>query len=52
MTAERKRQKKKPHPHPLQWDLALVLSKLVGRPGTGSLPSTIALPLANMQQQY
>ena len=35
-----------PHPHLLQAQkaLALLLSKLVGRPGTGSLPSTIAPP--------
>ena len=35
-----------PHPHLLQAQQALALleSKLVGRPGTGSLPSIIALP--------
>ena len=34
------------HPHQLQaqWALAILLSKLVGRPGTRSLPSTIAPP--------
>ena len=37
---------KQPHPHILeaQWALALLQSELVGRPGTGSLPSTIAPP--------
>ena len=35
-----------PHPHPLQAQLAfaLLLPKLIGRPGTGSLSGTIALP--------
>ena len=35
-----------PHPHLLQaqYSLALLFSKLVGHPGTGSLPSTIAPP--------
>ena len=35
-----------PHPHLLQAQqaLALLLSKLVGRPGTGRLPSTFAPP--------
>ena len=35
-----------PHPHRLQAQkaFALLLSKLVGRPGTGTLPSTIAPP--------
>ena len=47
---EKERREKKcpnnPHPHLLQAQkaLALLLSKLVGRPGTGSLPRTIAPP--------
>ena len=37
---------KQPHPHLLQaqYDLALLYSKLVRRPGTGCLPSTLAPP--------
>ena len=37
---------KHPHPHLLQVQkaLALLFSKLVGRPGTGSFPRTIAPP--------
>ena len=43
---ERKKCSNNPHPHlqQAQYALALLLSKLVGRPGTGSLPSTIAPP--------
>ena len=46
MIDERKKCPNNPHPHLLQeqWALALLLSKLVGRQGTGSLPSTIATP--------
>ena len=46
MTDERKNVQTTPHPHLLQAQkaLALLRSKLVGRPSTGSLPSTIAPP--------
>ena len=46
MIDERKNVQTTPHPHLLEAQLALALhlSKLVGRPGTASLPSTIASP--------
>ena len=39
-----KMSKHPPHRLQEQWALALLLSELVGRPGKGSLPSTIAPP--------
>ena len=46
MIDKRKKYPNNPHPHLLQVQLALalLLSILVSRPGTGSLPSTTALP--------
>ena len=46
MIDERKNVQTTPHPHLLEAQLALALhlSKLVGRPGTASLPSTSASP--------